>query len=212
MDNTMRLQAEVAARLLLQDYRNAHPDWSDDKIPVDELVTWLGLYVATFSPMDYPQGTYGFIDPDEDENLVWLCRDLPETLHRFTLAHELGHIILHCHRGRRFQELVQRFSAEAEFITQTMLATIQKGMPDLSPIDPCHDMDVQADMTGYLDEEQFQEALGIGQSYDPRSQRELAANFFAAELLLPFERIRTLYLVERISPDRLANIFGVSPA
>src|SRR5262249_21878104 len=39
-----------------------------------------------------------------------------------------------------------------------------------------------------------------------------AANFFAAELLLPFERIRTLYLVERVSPDRLANIFGVSPA
>jgi len=212
VDNTMRLQAEVAARLLLQDYRNAHPDWSDDKIPVDELVTWLGLYVATFSPMDYPQGTYGFIDPDEDENLVWLCRDLPETLHRFTLAHELGHIILHCHRGRRFQELVQRFSAEAEFITQTMLATIQQSMPDLSPIDPCHDMDVQADMTGYLDEEQFQQALGIGQSYDPRSQRELAANFFAAELLLPFERIRTLYLLERVPPERLVNIFGVSSA
>ena len=59
-------------------------------------------------------------------------------------------------------------------------------------------MDVQADMTGYLDEQQFQEALGIGQSYDPRSQRELAANFFAAELLLPFERIRTLYLLERV--------------
>ena len=93
-----------------------------------------------------------------------------------------------------------------------MLATIQKGMPDLSRIDPCHDMDVQADMISYLDEEKFQEVLGIGQSYDPRSQRELAANVFAAELLLPFERIRTLYLVERVSPDPLANIFGVSPA
>src|SRR5207302_5921252 len=60
--------------------------------------------------------------------------------------------------------------------------------------------------------EKYQQALGIGQSYDPRSQRELAANFFAAELLLPFERIRTLYLLERVPPERLANIFGVSPA
>lgn len=101
MDNTMRLQAEVAARLLLQDYCNAHPDWTDDKTPVDALVSWLDLDVATFSPTDYPQGTYGFVDPDEDENLIWLCRDLPETLQRFTLAHELGHIILHCHSGRR---------------------------------------------------------------------------------------------------------------
>ena len=149
----MRLQAEVAARLLLQDYRKAHPDWSNDKIPVDELVTWLGLNVATFYPLDYPQGTYGFIDPDEDENLIWLCRELPETLHRFTLAHELGHIILHCHGGRRFQELVLRFSTNSRLITQTTLQTIQQSMPDLSRIDPCHDMDVQADMTGYLDED-----------------------------------------------------------
>src|SRR6266550_3987135 len=180
----MRLQAEIAARLLLRDYHNAHPDWTDDQTPVDELVAWLGLHVATFHPTDYAQGTYGFIDPDEDENLIWLCRDLPETLQRFTLAHELGHIILHCHSGHRFQELVQRFSTETEFLTPTTLQAIQQGMPNLSHIDPCHDMDVQADMTGYLHEEQFQEALGIGQSYDPRSQREQAANFFAAELLL----------------------------
>jgi superfamily I DNA/RNA helicase len=92
------------------------------------------------------------------------------------------------------------------------LQTIQQNMPDLSHIDPCHDLDVQADMTGYLDEEPLQEVLRIGQSYDPRSQRELAANFFAAELLLPFERIRTLYLQQRVSPDQLAHIFGVSPA
>jgi superfamily I DNA/RNA helicase len=212
VDNNIRLQAEIAARMLLRDYHNAHPDWTDDKTPVDELVAWLGLHVATFHPTDYAQGTYGFIDPDEDENLIWLCRDLPETLQRFTLAHELGHIILHCHSGRRFQELVQRFSAETELLTPTTLQAIQQGMPNLSHIDPCRDMDVQADMTGYLHEEQFQEALGIGQNYDPRSQREQAANFFAAELLLPFERICTLYLIERIPPNRLANIFGVSPA
>jgi DNA helicase-2/ATP-dependent DNA helicase PcrA len=212
MDNLMRLQAETAARLLLQDYRKAHPDWIDNKTPVDAVATWLGLQVATFHPSDYVEGTYGFIDPDEDENLIWLCRDLSETLHRFTLAHELGHIILHCHSGRRFQELVQHFSTKTELISPALLQTIQQHMPDLSPIDPCHDLDVQADMTGYLDEEPLQEVLGLGQSYDPRSQRELAANFFAAELLLPFERIRTLYLEQRVSPDQLAHIFGVSPA
>ena len=212
MDNLMRLQAETAARLLLQDYRNTHPDWTDNKTPVDAVATWLGLQVATFHPSDYVEGTYGFIDPDEDENLIWLCRDLSETLHRFTLAHELGHIILHCHGGRRFQELVQRFSTETELITPALLQTIQQNMPDFSRIGPCHDLDVQADMTSYLDEDPLQEVLGIGQSYDPRSQRELAANFFAAELLLPFERIRTLYLQQRVSPDQLAHIFGVSPA
>ncbi len=226
----MRLQAETAARLLLQDYCNSHPDWTNDKTPIDELVASLGLDVATFSPDDYPQGTYGFIDPDEDENLIWLCRDMPETLRRFTLAHELGHVILHCHHGRRFQELVRNFSETTrvdhsidhspsvgtQLITSsihpTTLQTIQPGMPNLSRIDPCHEIDVQADMAGYPHEDQLQEVLGIGFNYDPRSQRELAANFFAAELLLPFERIRTLYLVERISPDQLANIFGVSPA
>lgn len=207
----MRWQAEIAARLLLRDYRNTHPDWIDDKTPVDALAISLGLHIATFYPSDYPQGTYGFIDPDEDENLIWLCRDLPETLRRFTLAHELGHVILHCHGGRHFQKLIQHVSTKTDFITPLTLQTIQQGIPNISRIDPCHDIDVQADMTGYLYEDQFQEVLGIGQHYNPRSQRELAANFFAAELLLPFERIRDLYLVERVSPDQLDNIFGVSP-
>ncbi len=205
----MRLQAETAARLLLQDYCNTHPDWTTDKTPIDELVASLGLDVATFYPADYPQGTYGFIDPDEDENLIWLCRDLPETLRRFTLAHELGHVILHCHRGRRFQELVRNSSHLANNSPSAGTPLI---VPNFSRIDPCHEIDVQADTAGYLHEDQLQEVLGIGQSYDPRSQRELAANFFAAELLLPLERIRTLYLKECIPPYQLATIFGVSPA
>ncbi len=71
---------------------------------------------------------------------------------------------------------------------------------NLSQSDPCSDRDVQADMLDNLDEENVQEILGLGHSYDPRSQRELAAKKFAAELLLPFERIRILYLLERISP------------
>src|SRR5207237_8135190 len=62
------------------------------------------------------------------------------------------------------------------------------------------------------EQEVWQEVLGIGQAYDPRSERERAANIFAAELLMPLERVRTLYLDQNISPDQLASIFGVSNA
>src|SRR6266516_6928080 len=93
MDDRIRTTAVAAARQLLLRYRAAHPQWSDDCTPVDDIVAWLGLYVDTFHPYDYPQGTFGFLEPNED--LIWLCRDLPETLRRFTLAHELGHAMLH---------------------------------------------------------------------------------------------------------------------
>ena len=54
----------------------------------------------------------------------------------------------------------------------------------------CHEPDVQEEITGYYEQEQLQEMLGIGVSYDPRSERELMANIFAAELLMPLERVR----------------------
>src|SRR5581483_349430 len=135
--------------------------------------------VATFHPEDYEAGTYGFVDPDESENLIWLCRDLQEALRRFTLAHELGHAVLHCHGGSRLQELSQKIPELA------LIQESQQDIPELSGADLCSDNDIQENMIGLLDEEQFQEALGIGQSYDPRSQRELMANIFAAELLMP---------------------------
>src|SRR5947209_12234531 len=93
MDERVRTAAVTAAQQLLLRYRATHPHWLDDRTLIDDLVSWLGLHVETFHPHDYPQGTYGFLEPDED--LIWLCRDLPETLRRFTLAHELGHAILH---------------------------------------------------------------------------------------------------------------------
>ena len=58
----------------------------------------------------------------------------------------------------------------------------------------------------------LEEVLGIGQSYNPRGERELAANIFAAELLLPLERVRTLYLNNHVSPHTLAALFHVSNA
>lgn len=203
MDTGMRGMAEEAARLLLHHFREQHRDWDEDRTPLDELVAWLGFSVETFHPDDEPDGTYGYVDPDEDERLIWLRRNLPETLRRFTLAHELGHVILHCHGNQPGEHLPANLN--------TLLAAWkEQPVPEISHADPCHDNDVQESMTGLIDQEQFQNALGIGQQYDPRSQREIAANFFAAELLMPFEIVHTRYLEQ--PPASLATTFAVSNA
>ncbi len=202
VDNAIRQMVEKAARLVLQGYREAHPAWEGDKTPVDDLASWLGLYVETFHPEDYALGTFGFMDPDESEDLVWLCRDLKETLRRFTLAHEIGHAILHCQNGRRLGELSKQ---SAEFAQDSQV-------PEPSRADPCSEEDVQEDMGRYLEQERMQATLGAGHSYDPRSEREIAANLFAAELLIPAERLRTLYLYEQVPAHTLATTFGVSQA
>jgi superfamily I DNA/RNA helicase/Zn-dependent peptidase ImmA (M78 family)/CRISPR/Cas system-associated exonuclease Cas4 (RecB family) len=199
MNIQLRTIAETAARLVLQSFREEHPDWQKDCTPLDAIVPWLGLYVETFHAEDYPPGTYGFTDADEDEHLIWLRRDLPENFRRFTLAHELGHALLHCRGTQRIQDLLEMLEAQ-------MPANVARP----SRNDPCNETDVQENMTGLLDQGQFEEALGIGHSYDPRSQRELAANVFAAELLMPLDRLRTLYLDEHILPNTLATHFGVS--
>ncbi len=198
MDERMRMVAEEAARLVVQKFRVTFPVWSDDRTPIDDIVTWLGLQVETFHPESRPEGTYGYVDPDENEHLIWLCRGLPETMRRFTLAHELGHALLHCAPTSNIHTLLGNIAT-------------QDATHIPSHEDPCYEADVQEGSTSVADQEQFQERLGIGQSYDPRSQRELAANIFAAELLMPLERVKTLYLRERIAPTRLAATFFVSP-
>ncbi|MBA2678300.1 MAG: UvrD-helicase domain-containing protein, partial [Ktedonobacteraceae bacterium] len=202
VDNAIRQMVEKAARLVLQGYREAHPAWENDKTPIDDLASWLGLYVETFHPDDYAIGTFGFMDPDESEDLVWLCRGLKETLRRFTLAHEIGHAILHCQNGRRLSELSKQ---AAEFAQDSQA-------PEPSRADPCSEEDVQEDMGRYLEQERMQATLGAGHNYDPRSEREIAANLFAAELLIPAERLRTLYLMEQVPARTLAATFGVSQA
>ncbi|MGH2479402.1 MAG: UvrD-helicase domain-containing protein, partial [Ktedonobacteraceae bacterium] len=67
-------------------------------------------------------------------------------------------------------------------------------------------------LTGRLSQEQAEELLGPGFVYDPRSQRELAANLFAAELLMPLARVEELYVTQQIAPDTLAAHFNVSQA
>jgi len=206
MDDRMRetaTAAVVAARELLQGYKAEHPGWTDDRTPVGDLVSWLGLEVETFHPNDYPQGTYGFLEPGED--LIWLCRDLSSSLHRFTLAHELGHAVLH--RDADYGKQWHQASRVGTSPTPTF-----QGVPELSREDPCQQPDVQEEVAGQSEQELWQEVLGIGQAYDPRSERERAANIFAAELLMPLERVRTLYLDQNIPPDQLASIFGVSNA
>ncbi|GCE25868.1 DNA helicase [Dictyobacter alpinus] len=205
MDNALRLTVEAAARLVLSKYRQAHPLWTDDETPIDDLASWLGLNIATFDVKDYAHGTYGFMDPDEEEDLVWICRRLAETFRRFTLAHEIGHALLHCRGGSRFHALTAQ---------QEPLPAFQDiyyaSVPAPSPTHPCHDDDIQEDMASLLEQEQVQEKLGGTHGYDPRSERELAANIFAAELLMPGERLYTLYVHEGVPAHLLATRFAVS--
>jgi superfamily I DNA/RNA helicase/Zn-dependent peptidase ImmA (M78 family)/CRISPR/Cas system-associated exonuclease Cas4 (RecB family) len=179
--------------------------YSDERTPVEAIAVWLGLQVETFHPDSYPRGTYGFMDADEDERLVWLCRDLSETLRRFTLAHELGHAVLHCLGGERIQAILRQLHNEISDATT---------VPELSRRDPCQSDDVQEEMTALFEQEQIEEMLGHDTSgkYDPRSQREIAANLFAAELLMPSTRVAALYLAQQVRPHTLADLFGVSQA
>src|SRR5947208_8427514 len=125
MDIHIRFIAEEAARLLLQHFGQAHPDWRDEQTPLDAIAEWLGLDIATFHAADYPKGTYGFIDPDEGENLIWLLRDMTETFRRFTLAHEIGHVVLHCHH----QHIAPMLGTLA---TQLAALEAEQHVPDVS--------------------------------------------------------------------------------
>src|SRR5229473_1136753 len=191
-----RIQALGAAQQLLQSFKKDHPQWADDRLPLEDLARWLDLEIATFHLDDYP-GTLGFLEPGE--NLVWLRRDLPDPLHRFTLAHELGHAVLHRRAGYR------RVAFNA-------LPLAQESAQGMSREDPCQTQDMREEAMGLIYQEQAEELLGIGMTYDPRSERELAANIFSAELLMPLERVQALYLDQNITPSTLTSTFDVSNA
>lgn len=199
MDISMRFEAVEAARDLLRRFKDEHPTWQDDRAPVERIASWLGCEVATFHPDDYPGGTYGFLEPGEP--LIWLCRDLSPTLRRFTLAHELGHVILHSH-----------IPTGHDLPTYSHVPLTSQDETGVSRDDPCQVQDVREELTGLLSQQQAEELLGPGLAYDPRSRRELAANLFAAELLMPLERIWELYVTRGVAPDTLAALFHVSQA
>lgn len=196
MDLSMRLEAVEAARDILLRFRHASPGWQDDQTPVEQIAHWLGCEVETFHPDDYPSGTYGFLEPGEP--LIWLCRGLSNAFRRFTLAHELGHVVLHSHIPTGHD-----LPPDA--------CALWEEMP-VSSEDPCQAQDVSEDAAGLLSQQQAEDLLGPGLAYDPRSRRELAANLFAAELLMPLERVWELYVVQGVAPDMLASRFGVSLA
>ncbi|HEY7355024.1 MAG TPA: UvrD-helicase domain-containing protein, partial [Ktedonobacterales bacterium] len=109
---------------------------------------------------------------------------------RFTLAHELGHWVLHRRVGGQ-----------------------PSGALSIVPDQPagCTTEDIEA----YLAEEMAEdELLRPGQSYSPRARRERAADAFAAALLAPLERVRPLFLGaperEPLDPERLAAHFGIT--
>lgn len=204
MDYALIETVEASAVLILKEYRKAHPQWNDDVTPLLEIAAWLKLEVATFDQQDYPQGTYGFMDADEDENLIWLRRDLSTNLLRFTLAHEIGHALFHCQGGRRLLDLAPQY---ATLLVQSEMHT---RWPQISRTQPCQEADVQEDLAGFQEQEQIREVLGA-HGYSPRSERELMANIFAAELLMPRARLIALYLHEGIAARKLATRFQVSP-
>jgi len=89
-DETTRIERAAAALLSWLEQRNG--PWQGDRVPVDALVAAIGLDVARFPAALHP-GTLGYLEPGEE--LIFLRSGLAEPVRRFTLAHELGHAVLH---------------------------------------------------------------------------------------------------------------------
>ncbi|HEX6779240.1 MAG TPA: ATP-dependent helicase [Ktedonobacterales bacterium] len=187
-------KAQAAAEQLLASYQTAFPDQIDPlaATPIDTIVAWQGVAVERFNPVDHPHGTLGWLEPGED--LIWLSMALDEPVRRFTLAHELGHWVLHRHAGTSISGPL----SVAPALTAEGSAA-------------CTDDDVEVYLDGgWLEDEM----LRPGQSYSPRAMRERAADAFAAALLAPLERVRALFLgtpdQAPLEPERLAEHFGIT--
>ncbi|HEX9067661.1 MAG TPA: ATP-dependent helicase [Ktedonobacterales bacterium] len=164
---------------------------SVDALDLDGLVTRLGLGVATFAAAMRPD-TLGYLEPGED--LIFLRDNLPEGTRRFTLAHELGHALLH------------RTSGAPASLARQLLG--QRASPS-EPLEPCldRDIDIPLELAAGLDE-----VLMPGHAYSARSHREAEANAFAAALLLPLSALSRLYLDVSGAPpntNELAMRLGV---
>ncbi|MGZ3602994.1 MAG: ImmA/IrrE family metallo-endopeptidase, partial [Ktedonobacterales bacterium] len=165
--------------------------------PVDALAERLGLAVAAFHPTGRRDGSLGWLEPGE--NLIFVREGLPEPVRRFTLAHEIGHAVLHRAGG-----MGALFGEHPLDVPETVT----------DAFDGCDDADVTApaDPLALNDE-----TLRPGQAYSARAQRESEANAFAAALLLPADRLLAAYLGAdspqrswRPTPRALAERFGVS--
>jgi superfamily I DNA/RNA helicase len=195
-DEATRIEQAAAALLRWLEQRTG--PWQGDRVPVDALVAAIGLDVARFSPALHP-GTLGYLEPGEE--LIFLRSGLAEPVRRFTLAHELGHAVLH-----RTDGLAARTAG-------TWLAQADEDGGDESYESICGDDDLVAalETTGAKGE-----LLAAGQAYSARAQREGEANAFAAALLLPTDGLRQAIASLRASDSKrtitrhLATRFGVS--
>ncbi|MGE5333076.1 MAG: UvrD-helicase domain-containing protein, partial [Nitrososphaerota archaeon] len=191
---------EQAAAALLRWFEQHIGPWQDDRIPVDALVEAIGLDVARFSAALHP-GTLGYLEPGEE--LIFLRAGLPEPVRRFTLAHELGHAVLHRNDGQA---------------ARTAGTWLTPSSPDADAYDApyestCGDDDLAATLetAGAAGE-----LLAAGQAYSARVQRESEANAFAAALLLPADQVRHAIAALRAGESKrsvtrqLATRFGVS--
>jgi ATP-dependent DNA helicase UvrD/PcrA len=160
-------------------------------VPVDDLAVQLGLVVLPFHPETRRSGTLGWLEPGED--IVFLRDGIAEPIRRFTLAHELGHFVLH----RQHQS--ERDSLEDE-----------------NALALCDGADLDSPLDGLAADE----VLRAGQVYSGKARRESEANSFAASLLLPsaplLRRFAALSAAapttraRRLLTQRLAAEFGVS--
>ncbi|HKB47491.1 MAG TPA: UvrD-helicase domain-containing protein, partial [Ktedonobacterales bacterium] len=160
-------------------------------VPVDELAAQLGLVVLPFHPETRRSGTLGWLEPGED--IVFLRDGVAEPIRRFTLAHELGHFVLHR----------QRQSGRDSLEDENALAL-------------CDGADLDSPLDGLAADE----VLRAGQVYSGKARRESEANSFAASLLLPstplLRRFAALSAAapttraRRLLTQRLATEFGVS--
>jgi DNA helicase-2/ATP-dependent DNA helicase PcrA len=163
--------------------------------PVEELAERLGLDVAAFHPAGPHAATLGWLEPDE--NLIYLRADLATPARRFTLAHEIGHALLH--RPGGLARLIASGRLDPPDASDTA---------DLAVCDAA-DFDTSPDLTASGDE-----TLSPSQAYSARARRESEANAFASCLLLPDDRLIPAYLRSRVAGRghlrRLAGDFGVS--
>jgi superfamily I DNA/RNA helicase len=173
--------------------------------PVDAIVERLGLEVAPFHPEARRGGTLGWLEPGED--LIFLRDDLSEPVRRFTLAHELGHALLHRAAGPP-APVAELLGARPASVPDDDTGDAEL---DGGPTDPCDDEDLEAPLDAL---NLGDEMLRPGQAYSARARRESEANTFAAALLLPPSRLRALYLGDEttpgVGPHVLAERFGVS--
>ena len=187
-----RHSPESAATNLLGWLRERRAWAEDAPTPLEALADDLDLVIQTFDPALYP-GALGFLEPGED--LIFLRAGLPESVRRFTLAHELGHAALHRRDG---------LAAEIG----------QRGAPTWATPNEDDDVScVESDLQALAADSD--ETLRPGQAYSARAQREGEANAFAAELLLPASAARAAYaaLCEQRSERpvaALAQRFAVS--